>query len=517
MRHFCRRGTATLAQHQLLLGYALDIAAALQRDQSRSLAQRHARDRHIAQTQELLPVPADRTGQLRTIGQWWQQAQQLPDFATTVQAPLAGATFDRARRAGGYILLAFGMLLGSAVAAAALRYDGSAPVNLITVIAALVVIPGVMLMLTLMLLPGRIRGLGWLQDVLATFSPGQWLSAWLNRRFAQSDLGWQGRLSMAAELSAVAAADYRRIGKWQLVLYSQLLAVGFFVAALATLMLLVTFSDLAFGWSTTLDVAVERVIGWVQALSRPWAALLPGAAPDAQLIAQSQFYRAADLDTAQVTALGDWWPFLALVIAVYGLLPRAVLLLIAGARLRRAEQQLLLQHPQILKLFERMGAPIVTHAVDVAESAETARTQPEAPMVSGKDRWLQLPAGKVVLVNWNQALPGAKLSAWLAQHADRQPERCVELGARTSAQEEQQLLDQLHADSVVVLAKAWEPPLLEFIDVTRRLKQALDPAGVVLVVPVGIEGRMAEAADLGIWQQVIGNLDDVRVRVGAGS
>ncbi|MFK7914500.1 MAG: DUF2868 domain-containing protein [Pseudomonadales bacterium] len=496
-----------------MLGYALDIAGALERDRSQSLEQRHRRDREIAKSQDLLPVPASRAGRLRVLECWWQQVQAEPGFEGPAEAA-AAQTLDRARRIGGYLLFLVGLLLGAAVSAAALHYDGSAPVNLISVLAVLVVVPGLMLLLTLLLLPGRLHGLGWLQDVLVTFSPGQWLSAWFGRRYDSAQFGWYARTD--------ANADYRSIGKWQVVVYSQVFAVGFFIASLGTLLLLVTFSDLAFGWSTTLDVEPARVAQWTANASQPWAALAPAAAPNTELVLQSQFYRAQRLRPEQVTGLGDWWPFLLLAVTCYGLLPRLLLLGLGQWRLRRAEQALLLGNPQVSKLFERLATPIVLHQVDSVEAAApivpaAAAVQPAAQIevahavVSGR---LLLPAGDVAVVNWNETIAPDALAGWLQQTVGAVPAICLELGARTEPAMEQQSLAQLHVDAVVVLAKAWEPPLLEFMDFTTRLKQALGAQGVVQVTPVGIKGALPSAADFAIWEQMIGGLEDVRIVMG---
>ncbi len=498
-----------------MLGHALDIVTALQRDQSGSLAERHVRDREIAQAENLLPLPSSLSARAAVVQRWWQAAQRREEFIA-ISSDLDGRALDRARSAGTIILFLVGCLLGAAVSAAALHYDGSAPVNLVSVIAVLVVIPTIMLVLTLMLLPGRIRGLGWLQDVLASISPGQWLSAWLNRHYANADLGWRGRLSRTAALTDAAPSGYRSVAKWQLLLYAQMLALGFFLASLTTILLLVTFSDMAFGWSTTLDVASDRVVAWVSAIVAPWALWLPMAVPDAELISNSRFYRAAALSPTQVQGLGHWWPFLLATVAFYGLLPRLLLGLLALWCLRRSEQRMLLSHPQTRRLLERLSTPVVGHAVDVAETGSDLETSelrnPEAVTENGNARYA-LPPGHVVLINWNHAVSEADLPDWLSQHFDQLPQEQWALGSQTGLAAEQQRLAGMRADAIVVLTKSWEPPLLEFLDFTARLKACVNNAGPVLLVPVGIGGTNPTPVDLDIWRQTLARSDDVRVRL----
>ena len=109
--------------------------------------------------------------------------------------------------------------------------------------------------------------------------------------------------------------------------WSQTAAVAFNVAALVTAIMLVTFSDLAFGWSTTLDADPAAVTRVVQRIAWPWAALVPPAVPSAELVEQSQFFRleGSARRRSAPRALGAWWPFTILALVTYGLAaaPRA--------------------------------------------------------------------------------------------------------------------------------------------------------------------------------------------------
>lgn len=493
-----------------MLGFALDLISALAADQDHSLTKRHTRDRELALKEGLAPLPAQPSARLAALECWWRLGGEA--LRTTTEARSAGAALDRARALGGLALTLLGFVLGSSVTAVALRYDGSAPINLISLLGVLVVLPGLMLLFTLLLLPGRAPGLGWLQDVLATFSPGQWLSAAINRRFPQADLGWFEPLAPPRNGFETRLGERSAIGRWQLVCYGQLFAVAFFLASLAVLLLRVTFSDLTFGWSTTLELNAQPVVRWVAALSTPFAALWPAAAPEPELVRLSQFNRAAPLDPVQVQRLGAWWPFLVCTIACYGLLPRLLLLWLAQARLKAAERRALLQHPLVQRLFERMDTPVVDHRVDRQEEFVPSTPAPAVPDTGSIAR-LQIDGARAALVNWNGAVPEAELGAWLGTHLSSPPASEVTLGTQTPLADEQRALAGLSVDTLLVLCKAWEPPLLEFLDFAARAKAALGAEGRVLIVPVGIEAQPPSPADLGIWQDTVRQLDDIRVRV----
>ena len=71
-------------------------------------------------------------------------------------------------------MAAVGSIAGVAVALAAFAYDGSQPVNVVRLLALLVGVQLVLLVFTLLLLPGRVPGLRHVQDLLTALNPGAW-------------------------------------------------------------------------------------------------------------------------------------------------------------------------------------------------------------------------------------------------------------------------------------------------------------------------------------------------------
>ena len=81
--------------------------------------------------------------------------------------------------------------------------------------------------------------------------------------------------------------------RWLLARWSHLCATAFFAAVLSTALALVVFTDLAFGWSTTLEVSASRIHDLARALALPWRAALPEAVPSLELVEVSRYFRAA--------------------------------------------------------------------------------------------------------------------------------------------------------------------------------------------------------------------------------
>ncbi|RPI62368.1 MAG: DUF2868 domain-containing protein, partial [Lysobacterales bacterium] len=317
---------------------AIDIPLWLEADRLTPHAERSRRDRAIGLTLE----SRDR---LQRVRGWWRAA--APDEEG------AGARLERIRGAITAVMALLGAVLGVSLALAAFQYDGSQPVNVVRLVALLVVVPALFLIASLLLLPGRVALLRGVQDFIAPLNPGA-LALAVFRRLARASPELAGAFDWRAGRSSAA-----RVAKWQLMWWSQVAAVGFNVAALATAVLLVTFTDLAFRWSTTLDADPAAVTRIVHAIAWPWHAFVPSAVPSAALVEQSQFFRLDSSELVSGRALTAWWPFTLLTLLIYGLAPRLLLLGLAAARLRAATKRLLLDDPGVTALLDRMASPAI--------------------------------------------------------------------------------------------------------------------------------------------------------------
>jgi hypothetical protein len=281
---------------------AIDVPLWLEADAAVALSERSARDRAIARRLEAAGAVGDDVARVRA---WWSSLQPTDGL---------GASLVRGRHVVSVALLMLGALAGGLLAAAALRYDGSSPVNVLTAFALLVGLQLVTVLLTLALLPRGRFGFGAVQRSLVALNPAA-IAAGVFRRLGGMPGGmerlfvWHGGRSSA-----------NRFAKWQLLYWSQLAAVGLNVGILATAFTLIAVTDLAFGWSTTLDLDASDVAAGTAFVAAPWAEWLPQAVPTRALITDSQFFRLAEIDAPQreATAFTGWWPFLLASIVTYG-------------------------------------------------------------------------------------------------------------------------------------------------------------------------------------------------------
>ncbi|MEQ8860550.1 MAG: DUF2868 domain-containing protein [Pseudomonadales bacterium] len=475
----------------------MEIRRWLHDDRSTPYSERLERDRAIGRA-------LDQHRAVDRVLAWWDDVR-ASESAALGDAHGLGERVVVGRRLASAGLALFGLLLGAAVVGVALGYDGRYPVNLFTLLGVLVGLPLLMLLFTLLLLPGRVPGLRALQSVIAGMNPGRWAGAWLDR-FLGADLFAPGLLR---------SGGTGAFSKWQLLVFSQWLALGFFAGALSVALLRVTFTDLAFGWSTTLNVDAALVHRALATLAAPWAGWLPDAAPDAALVEASRFFRLEEggMPQARAAQLGAWWPFVLMTMVVYGALPRLLLLLFGGWRLRRATVALLLDDPEVSALLDRMDAPLLA----LGGSSEEERLEAER---EGLPAPRELPSTQgLVLLVWNAAADRGTARRWLADHLGASAEASADVGIlqREDAQrgtlaDVRQALDG-PVRRVVLVTKGWEPPLLEFMDFLGLVREAFGGEATITVVPLNVSASAVEADDRDVWARALARVRDPRLYV----
>jgi len=354
-----------------------------------------------------------------------------------------GERVDRALAIAHAMLAAMGAGLGLATTAGLFYYNGQQPVNVVHVLGVLVGLQGLTLIGGLVLMaPARPPWLGGrrvpllaeLQSLLAWLSPGRWMPLGLGgRRRARARRVW-GQL--------------QRTHKWLALRASQIFAVAFNLGALAAAAWLIVFTDRKFGWATTLDVEPETVHTIFRVVCAPWAWLWPDASPDLTLIESSRIAR--DNSSPGQAA---WWPFLVIALAVYGLLPRLILLAWARRQLQRSIDAAFRTLPGLDALRRRLGAhAVLTRAegenlFDGQAAAVGGRSDRfnEPTLSSGAvdadwrpDRSASAPA-KAIVVRWSDPT----LEPDWSRRLGVEPIATVDLGGVRSPEEDEATIERL--------------------------------------------------------------------------
>ncbi|MEX1057527.1 MAG: DUF2868 domain-containing protein [Natronospirillum sp.] len=112
--------------------------------------------------------------------------------------------------------------------------------------------------------------------------------------------------------------------RWQMLWQVQWWWCTVAISMVLTYSIFLLFTDLAFGWSSTLITEPAPVTRLVNVLAWPWHTFWPTAAPSAEIVTATQFMR-IDPMTGNTGMAVAWWPFLLASLLVYNLLPRALL------------------------------------------------------------------------------------------------------------------------------------------------------------------------------------------------
>jgi hypothetical protein len=472
----------------------IDVPVWLEADQHTPYAERVRRDREIARD-------ISRGDRIARVRLWWRSA--APGAREG-----AGARLQRLRTFVTTVMGIAGSITGVAVALAAFAYDGSQPVNVVRLLALLVGVQLVLLVLTLLLLPGRVPGLRHIQEVLTALNPGAW-AAGVYARLSHASPDAARLLNLRAQRPAAV-----RFAKWQVLYWSQTAAVMFNLAALITAIMLVTFSDLAFGWSTTLDAEPAAVSRIVQSIAWPWASFAPLAVPNAELVEQSQFFRLerGGIPAGSSRTLGAWWPFTLFALVTYGLLPRLLLLALAAVRLRAATGALLLEDSRVVALLDRMESPLI----ETAAAQHDEQSFPEIGLGTSARRPM---IGNARALIWEESLPTDAARDYARRHLGLEILDIVEAGAgRLNV--DRAALDHLEIDrsqTLIVFTPAWEPPLLELRDFLAELRQRVGPDVSIVVAPVPDGPRAVTEVERAMWHRAVAQLADPRTYLETGA
>ncbi|MEM7252409.1 MAG: DUF2868 domain-containing protein [Pseudomonadota bacterium] len=478
----------------------LDFAARTERDLAAAPDALHERDRRLADQHQLATVPPVDAARR------WLAASPTHESSRALEA------LSVAERILAVGLIVSGLIIGAATARAILWYEGSQPINVVVFLGVFVFAQLALIALTMMLaMPGAgarwLPGLSSVQTMLTLLSPGRWrggLTRWL-----------PGPMREAWREASAGIRRYRRryasVERWRILMWSQCFAIAFNVSAIVTTLLLVTFTDLAFGWATTLAIEADTIRMWVGWLATPWAGWLPQAVPDAALIESTRFFRGDAFNIDGVGERGAWWRFAVMALAVYGLLPRVLLGVLCRWRLNVAIEKGFHATPGFAALIKRFSAPLVeTRSPSAASDADGSRDGPYrrtdevgssavAPIGSGQA------ATVLVWAHADEHLADVRGAIGAALGLDAVALR--DIGGQHSIEDDLETIravantgDADGAQPIVVLTKSWEPPLLEFFDLVESIRAEVGPARAIYVVPL-VLGRDTDGPGVQEWRR----------------
>jgi hypothetical protein len=487
--------------HSSLLGDLIELNEALDTDRQIDLEERKHRDRHL--------------------GRKLQQYRSKPAFQIRLWLQETGSSTARKHSLRGtrlyhtlcLILVATGLLAGWGLASAVLFYDGEHPINIVNAVVILV-LPQMLLLLVWLAatLPIRLPLATNIAATLGFLNPGR-IAGHLASAVSRKDNPGLAFL-WAPDNVAILGPSAR----WLFSFWSQLFAFSFNIGAIAAAFFLVSFSDLAFVWSTTLDISNESFHRLLTTLSAPWSAFFPDAVPGLELIEKSRYYRLEESSLAGTIAtskqlaidLGQWWPFLIAALICYGLLPRLLTLAISWYRLRANLRAALCNLPGAPELLARMNSPLVSTLAEQPEEAYEVAADNSANTRESTPYTIRCP-----IINWSGACGRPDDIIMPLGNMGIEVLEIHRAGGRQTTDQDETLITSLCQDKpegIGILVKAWEPPLLDFVDFVRSIRRLCDDSKPVIVLLFGGQDSVS-APDSETWQLTLGQLSDPNLHV----
>lgn len=295
----------------------------------------------------------------------WLEARRDAEFPD-VRALLPGTAFAHTQRLVTLGLAVTGFLLGIGAASALLRYDGRLPVNVSWYLFLLVGVQCLLIgggVLAWVLRRSRPVGAA-VQDVTVLgrlIRPlftrlGSWVQ---HQRLAHASQEVRDRVRAGTGMLKSQYLLYGPVSYLPVLIPAQVFGVAFNLGVILTTVALEWFTDLAFGWSSALDVGPQAVYDLAGTIATPWSWLFGEGLgyPTLDQVAGSRIYLKDPLSQLNAGDLRSWRWFLVLSVFTYGLLPRFGLLLTSMFAQRHLLDRLPFTHAPTQALYGRLVTP----------------------------------------------------------------------------------------------------------------------------------------------------------------
>lgn len=515
----------------------IDFEYLLERDRDLNASSLAERDRRLFDT-----IMAEDDGAAKTKPAWnrrwlFRRWLDLRREESSEDQPLPGGVLASAWRLINEVLAVLGVLAGAGLAANLLRYDGVQPVNVAAFLGWLVLAQLALVLLAACVFLLRRAGCFFTELSLIT-GLMRWLWSWLAlglSRQALHRVSAERRLEMRAFFGRIAGRRslFGEAALWPLAGALQWFGICFNAGALLATVLLVVFSDRAFGWQSAVDFQSTQIHAFVELLARPWTWVWPEGAPTLEEVMGSKIVLKDGIKQLATENLVSWWPFLCLALVTYGLLPRATLWSAALMLGQSARRRVSFRHVSCDRLYDRMVAPVVQTSakgemgqggeVEIRRRGTEALHGGEAAFVETSPRAvLAIPEDLAGALETDVNVWRERIEArfrWRLREVLEWPAEDSRQGAVLRRIRGKLAETNSHdPPGLILLDEAWQPPIAEKMQSLRAAREVLGEAARLMVLLIGRPGEnevltAPSAAEVRIWEQQAAVLGDVGLRV----
>ena len=389
----------------------------------------------------------------------------------------------------------FSLLFGFFVGMGLLSYNGVDPVNIIYYLFFAMILPLASMFFALL----SIFSSGKLFSLFSLFS----LMHWVEKLFTV--------FSFKNKFNLITEHISPKLQKWIFLKRLQLLSLFFSIGLLVALIFMIVSQDIAFSWSTTLQVDAKSFHAFLEAVASPWKEVLPTFVPSLELVELSQYYRLGESINSQMLEnadkLGAWWKFLFMSTFVYALVLRFFFYLFSSYTYQKVLENEFFDLDGIKKLLKEFQTPFVSTTAPRVEkhleiNEEEKRQVKEVVETIKEDYnstigW-NFTSDELILINDSKEIKTSSLNV---------------VGGNCSFSEDERVAQEAK-EKILLYVKSWEPPTMDFVDF---LEELIDNSEVteIQVFPLGTlaNAYTSSQKELAIWNRKIEGLKSKKVWV----
>jgi hypothetical protein len=381
-------------------------------------------------------------------------------------------------------------IVGFFVGLGLLSYNGQAPVNIIYYLLIAMILPMFSMSISLFTMFTH----GGVANFFAMLFPLHWIERIVSHLPFQNKLG-SFRPPFSFEFS-----------KWLFMERLHLFSMLFSIGLLLSLILMVIATDIAFGWSTTLQISPESFHSFLATIGIFWKDIFPSAIPSIDLVEMSHYFRLGDkLDISMVhnaDKLGAWWKFLAMTTVVYAIGLRFLFWLFSKNMLQKQLRREFLSLDGVGKILREFKTPFVSTQAPKAEKHLKIEEKKPEKVISVDEKLYEsilgwnFSADEIALANDARGIKA--LTIWAVG------------GTNTYAQDMQIVKNM--SGIIFLYVKSWEPPTMDFIDLLEMLVEN-KKVKKIQIYPLGTIGKgyKNSEADVEVWIKKIDSINSDKV------
>ncbi len=443
-----------------------------------------------------------------------------------ISEPLNSDTFSLYSSSLNNVLSFVSLLMGLIIGIALLSYSGNEPVNIIYYLFFAILVPILSMIFTLFTLFSR-----WsISEFFKMLFPYHWLEKIVSKIGTNKKIEF---LDMAFSKSLQKNIFIERLQRFSLI---------FSIGVLLALLFVVITQDIAFSWSTTLDIKASSFYQFLELIATPWRVILASFMPSMELVELSQHYRlGVKLETNMVEnahILGTWWRYLAINTFFYAIVLRFFLWLFTLYSLRKRVKKEFFDLYELNRLVREFNTPFIEtkspkeekHLEIKEEHKQQVKVKnmpppmPPLPKIeednSLDDESIEeeiaiiedniLEKEQHTIIAWNFSSDEVLL---VNDSIDILPSSISLVGGRNSFEEDEEIANNSE-DKILLYVKSWEPPTMDFVDFLEELISN-DRVYEIELFPIGLSENSYRSTDkeFSIWNRKIEGLKSKKVWV----